>query len=51
MLEDPITGSLNAAIGCWMYGTGQWTRPVIVAQGITVQYQSIQHERQINIGD
>jgi len=31
--EDPVTGSLNAAIACWMYGDGQWREPVTVAQG------------------
>jgi PhzF family phenazine biosynthesis protein len=33
MSEDPITGSLNAAIAKWMYGAGHWHAPVIVAQG------------------
>ncbi len=36
MLEDPITGSLNAAIGCWMYSTGRWSDPVVVAQGTCI---------------
>jgi len=34
--EDPITGSLNAAIARWKYGTGAWTRPVTVAQGTRI---------------
>jgi PhzF family phenazine biosynthesis protein len=33
MSEDPITGSLNAAIAQWKYGTGQWREPLVVAQG------------------
>jgi PhzF family phenazine biosynthesis protein len=33
MSEDPITGSLNAAIALWMYGSGRWHDPVTVAQG------------------
>lgn len=33
MLEDPITGSLNAAIAAWKYATGAWSRPISVAQG------------------
>jgi len=33
MSEDPITGSLNAAIAQWMYGSGHWHDPVTVAQG------------------
>jgi PhzF family phenazine biosynthesis protein len=33
MSEDPITGSLNAAIAQWKYGSGQWREPLVVAQG------------------
>jgi PhzF family phenazine biosynthesis protein len=33
MSEDPITGSLNAAVAQWMYGAGHWHMPVTVAQG------------------
>ena len=33
MSEDPITGSLNAAIARWMYEAGRWQGPVIIAQG------------------
>ena len=33
MSEDPITGSLNAALAQWMYGSGHWHDPVTVAQG------------------
>lgn len=36
MSEDPITGSLNAAIASWMYGAGRWTGPVVVAQGTCI---------------
>jgi PhzF family phenazine biosynthesis protein len=36
MLEDPITGSLNAAIAQWMYGAGGWHAPVTVAQGTRI---------------
>jgi PhzF family phenazine biosynthesis protein len=36
MSEDPVTGSLNAAIARWKYGSGQWQRPVTVAQGTCV---------------
>jgi PhzF family phenazine biosynthesis protein len=32
-VEDPITGSLNAAIAYWMYGAGLWRDPVTIAQG------------------
>ncbi|HEY3791247.1 MAG TPA: PhzF family phenazine biosynthesis protein [Bradyrhizobium sp.] len=36
MSEDPITGSLNAAIAQWKYGAGQWRDPVVVAQGACI---------------
>lgn len=36
MSEDPITGSLNAAIAQWMYGAGLWRDPVTVAQGTRI---------------
>jgi len=36
MSEDPITGSLNAAIAQWMYGAGHWRAPVTVAQGTCI---------------
>ena len=39
MSEDPITGSLNAAIAQWMYGAGQWHGPVTVAQGTCIGRQ------------
>jgi PhzF family phenazine biosynthesis protein len=39
MSEDPITGSLNAAIARWMYHTGRWHDPVTVAQGTCIGRQ------------
>jgi PhzF family phenazine biosynthesis protein len=36
MSEDPITGSLNAAVACWMYGSGHWRAPVTIAQGTCI---------------
>ncbi len=36
MSEDPITGSLNAAIGHWMYDAGYWRDPVTIAQGTCI---------------
>ncbi|MEM6660654.1 MAG: PhzF family phenazine biosynthesis protein [Pseudomonadota bacterium] len=36
MSEDPITGSLNAAIACWFRKTGRLTDPVTVAQGTKI---------------
>ncbi|KQT54291.1 hypothetical protein ASG43_01330 [Aureimonas sp. Leaf454] len=31
--EDPITGSLNAAIGMWLRQDGRLTHPIVMAQG------------------
>lgn len=36
MSEDPITGSLNAAIACWMQSEGRLGRPLTIAQGTTI---------------
>ena len=36
MSEDPITGSLNAAVAQWKYGAGHWHDPVTVAQGTSI---------------
>lgn len=34
--EDPITGSLNAAVGMWLLEQGRLTRATIMAQGMKV---------------
>jgi PhzF family phenazine biosynthesis protein len=36
MSEDPITGSLNAAIAQWMYGASHWREPLVIAQGTCI---------------
>jgi PhzF family phenazine biosynthesis protein len=36
MLEDPITGSLNSALACWMYDDGRLPSAVRVAQGTNI---------------
>lgn len=36
MSEDPITGSLNAALASWKYETGDWTGPKVIAQGTCI---------------
>lgn len=33
LAEDPVTGSLNAAIAPWLLGTGRATAPYVVSQG------------------
>jgi len=36
MSEDPITGSLNAALAHWLQAQGQLVRPIMVAQGTRI---------------
>lgn len=36
MSEDPITGSLNAAIAHWMHSVGELDRDLIIAQGTCI---------------
>lgn len=33
MVEDPVTGSLNASLGQWLLGTGRLTAPYVARQG------------------
>jgi len=33
LVEDPVTGSLNAAIAPWLLGSGRATAPYVVSQG------------------
>ena len=42
-LEDPVTGSLNAGLACWMLSTAAATAPYIVAQGTAVGRQGRVH--------
>lgn len=34
--EDPITGSLNAAVGMWLLDQGRLSEPTLMAQGVKV---------------
>lgn len=36
MSEDPITGSLNSAIACWMHAQGRLDGNVVIAQGTAI---------------
>ena len=36
MSEDPITGSLNSALACWMHEDGRLTAQIVVAQGTSI---------------
>lgn len=33
MVEDPVTGSLNASLAQWLLGTGELTAPYVASQG------------------
>jgi PhzF family phenazine biosynthesis protein len=33
LIEDPVTGSLNASVGQWLFATGRATGPYLAAQG------------------
>ena len=37
MSEDPITGSLNSALGHWLQAEGLLTQPLSVAQGTCIE--------------
>jgi PhzF family phenazine biosynthesis protein len=43
--EDPVTGSLNAALAHWMYREGHWRNPVLIAQGTCIGRQGRLHIR------
>lgn len=43
--EDPITGSLNAAIACWRQATGRLVAPYTVAQGTALERLGRVHVR------
>jgi predicted PhzF superfamily epimerase YddE/YHI9 len=33
LIEDPVTGSLNASVAQWLVGSGQATAPYVTSQG------------------
>ncbi len=33
MVEDPVTGSLNASLAMWLLGSGRATAPYVARQG------------------
>lgn len=39
IVEDPITGSLNSALACWMAEEGRLERNVVIAQGTCIGRQ------------
>ena len=36
MSEDPITGSLNSALACWMHAQGRLRGDLVIAQGTSI---------------
>ena len=45
--EDPVTGSLNAALPPWLFGGGLRLDPVVIAQGACVVREGRLHIRTI----
>ncbi|MDA7948507.1 MAG: PhzF family phenazine biosynthesis protein [Hyphomicrobiaceae bacterium] len=45
MSEDPITGSLNAALACWMHEEGRLTEEIVIAQGTSIDRHGRVHIR------
>ncbi|HEX5598172.1 MAG TPA: PhzF family phenazine biosynthesis protein, partial [Micromonosporaceae bacterium] len=43
LLEDPVTGSLNAAIAPWLLDTGRATAPYVVSQGTVLSRRGRVH--------
>jgi len=39
MSEDPITGSLNSAIACWMHAEGRLENDLVISQGTNINRQ------------
>ena len=37
--EDPVTGSLNASLGLWLFGSGRVTGPYVASQGTVLGRQ------------
>ena len=36
LVEDPVTGSLNASLGQWLLGSGRLSSPYVAAQGTAI---------------
>ena len=53
--EDPVTGSLNASVGQWLFATGRANRPYVASQGECLGrrgriYVSRDHEGHVWVG-
>ena len=49
-VEDPVTGSLNAALAMWLLGTGQRAAPYVAAQGTAMARRGRVHVEQDHDG-
>ena len=43
LVEDPVTGSLNAGVAQWLLGSGRVTAPYVAAQGTCIGRQGRIH--------
>ena len=50
MSEDPITGSLNSALACWMYGEDRLPEKALIAQGTSIDRYGRVHIRRAEDG-
>ena len=49
MREDPVTGSLNASVGQWLFETGRASSPYLARQGTRLgRSGEVQVERDTN---
>jgi len=48
--EDPVTGSLNASIGQWLFGSGRASAPYVARQGTVLGRQGRVHVSQDETG-
>ena len=50
LIEDPVTGSLNASVGEWLLGSGRATAPYVAGQGSAIGRQGRVHVTQDDAG-
>ena len=43
VIEDPVTGSLNASLAQWMIASGRFTPPYLVSQGTAIGHAGVVH--------
>ena len=50
VIEDPVTGSLNASVAQWLLGTGRATAPYVASQGTAIGRRGRVHVSQDEAG-